>query len=61
MTKRVATTKLEKFFSSQVKLKLREAALDKGIQDCFQNINKRMQDRLNKIRETELLDPDNYN
>jgi len=31
LTKRAATTNLEKFFSQQVKLKLREAAIDKGI------------------------------
>merc|ERR1711908_11675 len=52
LTKKASSTKLEKFFTNQVKEKLKEISLDLQIANSFNNINQRIQDRLNKLRNT---------
>ena len=58
LTKKPATTKVEKFLAHQVKEKLRELSLDKKIEASFQTLNQKIQDRLNRLRNTKFELPD---
>lgn len=42
LTKRPATTKIERFFIQQVKLKLKEMSIDRQIEESFISLNKKM-------------------
>ena len=52
LSKKASTTKLEKFFTKQVKDKLKEISLDLQIANSFNTINQKIQDRLNRLRNT---------
>ena len=52
LSKKASTTKLEKFFTNQVRDKLKEISTDMQIANSFNRINQKIQDRLNKLRNT---------
>jgi hypothetical protein len=52
LTKKPATTKIEKFLANQVKAKLRELQLDRNIQASFETLNQKIADRLKRLKNT---------
>lgn len=58
LSKKPATTRVEKFLAQQVKAKLRELQLDRKIDESFQNLNQKIQDRLNRLKNTKFELPD---
>ena len=61
LTRKPATAKLEKFFGNQVKQKLKELNLDNKIQQSFNAINQRIQNRIQALRNTRFEVPDSIN
>lgn len=55
---KASNAKIEKLFAKQVKEKLREISLDLQIQSSFNAINQRIQDRLNRLKQTKFEIPD---
>jgi len=52
LTQSRATSKIEKFFSNQVRNKLRERRTDAKINESFSDLNRRIQERLNRLKNT---------
>ena len=59
LSKKPATTKIEKFLAQQVKAKLRELQLDRNIQASFETLNQKIADRLRRLKNTQFELPDN--
>ena len=59
LTKKPATTKIEKFLANQVKARLRELQLDRNIQASFESLNQKIADRLRRLKNTQFELPDN--
>ena len=54
LTKSLATTKIEKFLASQVRSLLKDITLNMEIEKSFQLISQRMQERLERLQNTEI-------
>lgn len=50
LSKKPATTKIEKFLANQVKAKLREIQLDRNIASSFETLNQKIEERLRRLR-----------
>ena len=57
LTKKPSTAKVERFLTQQVKQRLKEIQLDKKIEDSFASINSRIQERLERLRNTKFEIP----
>ena len=56
--RKASNAKIEKLLAQQVKDKLRDMSLDVKIQSSFDQINQRMQERLNRLKRTTFEIPD---
>ena len=57
LIKKPATAKVEKFLASQVRQRLKEMQLDVKIENSFDNLNRKIQERLARLRSTQFEVP----